>query len=101
MHSQLTLAWILAQGPEFIPIPGTTKIERLDENLGALKVTLSTEEEKEIRQACESATIHGGRYPEAFASALFVDTVPLQGGSSEKVATVGPPENVAGANNLI
>lgn len=75
--SQLTLAWILAQGDDFFPIPGTTNLERIDENLGALKIKLSKEEEQEIRKACESAESAGGRYPPAFATALFADTPPL------------------------
>ena len=75
--SQLTLAWILAQGDDFFPIPGTTQLKRIDENLGALKITLSAEEEKEIRQACESAEVGGARYPEAFSAALFADTPEL------------------------
>lgn len=54
--------------------PGTTKIERLDENLGALKIQLSNEEEQAIRKACEEAEIHGDRYPQAMAAALFADT---------------------------
>lgn len=75
--SQLTLAWLMAQGEDIFPIPGTTKLERIDENLGALKIKLTSEEEKEIRKACEAAETAGGRYPEAFASALFADTPPL------------------------
>ncbi|KAI5360037.1 putative NADP-dependent oxidoreductase domain-containing protein [Septoria linicola] len=75
--SQLTLAWILKQGEDFFPIPGTTNLDRVDENLGALKITLSKEEEAEIRKACESAQPAGSRYPEAFATALFADTPPL------------------------
>ena len=63
--SQLTLAWILAQGNDFFPIPGTTNPQRLEENLGSLKVTLTKDEEHEIREACERATVHGARYPEA------------------------------------
>jgi len=55
--AQLTLAWILAQGEDFFPIPGTTDVKRLDENLGAVKVTLSGEEEKEIRKVCEGAEV--------------------------------------------
>ena len=74
--SQLTLAWLMAQGNDIVPIPGTTKIDRLDENLGALNIKLSSEEEKTIRQACENAEVHGARYPEAMAGALFVTTVP-------------------------
>jgi len=72
--TQLTLAWLMAQGDDIIPIPGTTKAERLEENLGALQIKLSKEEEAKIRKACEDAEIHGTRYPEAFASALFADT---------------------------
>lgn len=75
--TQLTLAWILAQGDDFFPIPGTTNPSRVDENLGATKVKLSAEEEKEIRAACEKAEVHGGRYPEAMAAALFADTPAL------------------------
>ncbi len=73
---QLTLAWILAQGDDFIVIPGTTKIKNLEENAGAAKVKLSEEEEKEIRTACENANIVGGRYPEAFSDLLFADSAP-------------------------
>ncbi|KAK5171384.1 uncharacterized protein LTR77_004528 [Saxophila tyrrhenica] len=75
--SQLTLAWILAQGDDFFPIPGTTNPKRLEENLGSLKVKLSKDEEQEIRKACEAAEIHGGRYPEAMSKALFADTPAL------------------------
>jgi len=75
--SQLTLAWLMAQGDDIFPIPGTTKIDRLKENLGAFDVKLTKEEEQSIRKTCEDATIAGGRYPPAFASALFADTPPL------------------------
>lgn len=76
--SQLTLAWLMAQGDDIFPIPGTTNLGRLEENLGSTKITLSSEEEKEIRHACENAEVHGGRYPEAMAKALFADTPALQ-----------------------
>ncbi|KAF4551767.1 Aldo-keto reductase-like protein 7 [Elsinoe fawcettii] len=75
--SQLTLAWLMAQGDDIIPIPGTTNIERLKENLGSLKIKLTEEEKTEIRKISESAEIAGGRYPEAFAKSLFADTPPL------------------------
>lgn len=75
--TQLVLAWILAQGDDFFPIPGTTKVERIEENLAAAKIELSVEEEKEIRDACERAEVHGGRYPEAMTKALFADTPAL------------------------
>lgn len=75
--SQLTLAWLLAQGGDVIPIPGTTKVERLEENLGSLKIELTEEEEGEIRKACENAEVAGGRYPEGFSKSLFADTPAL------------------------
>jgi aryl-alcohol dehydrogenase-like predicted oxidoreductase len=73
---QLTLAWILAQGEDFIVIPGTTKIKNLDENAGAAQVKLNKEDEQEIRKACEAADVLGGRYPEAMAASLFADSAP-------------------------
>jgi aryl-alcohol dehydrogenase-like predicted oxidoreductase len=60
---QLTLAWILAQGEDFLPIPGTTRTENLEENVGALKVQLTEEEVKEIRKAVDEAGLTGERYP--------------------------------------
>ena len=75
---QLTLAWLLAQGDDIIPIPGTKKIKYLEENLGALNVKLTSEEEKEIRQLVENAEVHGGRYPDGMESYLFADTAPLK-----------------------
>ena len=73
---QLTLAWILAQGDDFVLIPGTTKVKNLEENVGAVNVKLSKEEVQEIRNACEKANVAGGRYPEAFSSALFGNSAP-------------------------
>ncbi|TKX22179.1 aldo/keto reductase-like protein 6 [Elsinoe australis] len=75
--SQLTLAWLMAQGDDVIPIPGTTNVDRLKENLGALKIKLTEEEKKQIREISESAEVAGGRYPEAFAKSLFADTPTL------------------------
>jgi len=74
---QLTLAWLLAQGDDIIPIPGTKKIKYLEENLGALDVKLSKEEVKEVRDLVESAEVHGSRYPEAMMVTLFADTPKL------------------------
>jgi len=74
---QLTLAWLLAQGDDIIPIPGTKKIKYLEENLGALDVKLTREEEKEIRDLVEKAEVHGARYPETMLDTLFADTPPL------------------------
>lgn len=75
---QLTLAWLLAQGDDIFPIPGTTRIERLGENIGSLKVELSKEEEQTIRKACEAAVVAGERYPESFMAACYADTPPLK-----------------------
>lgn len=74
---QLTLAWLMAQGQDIFPIPGTTKVERLKENLGAFDVKLSEQEEKEIRKDVEAASIAGSRYPESFMKACYADTPPL------------------------
>ena len=52
-------------------------MDRVTENLDALKIKLSKEEEKEIREACEAAEVVGGRYPESFSAACFADTPPL------------------------
>lgn len=75
--SALTLAWLLAQGDDIFPIPGTTNLDRLEENLNAMHIKLSKEEEQEIRQACENATTHGERYPEAMMHTCFADSPAL------------------------
>ncbi|MBI2214212.1 MAG: aldo/keto reductase [Acidobacteria bacterium] len=62
--AQVALAWLLAQKPWIVPIPGTTKLQRLDENLGAAKLELSTDDLKEIDAASARITIHGARYSE-------------------------------------
>jgi len=74
---QLTLAWLMAQGDDIIPIPGTKKIKYLEENLGSLNVKLTGEEEQEVRKLVESAEVHGLRYPEAMVGYLYADTAPL------------------------
>lgn len=60
---QLALAWLSAQGEDIIPIPGTKKIKYMEENVGALKVQLSKEEIKEIREEVEKAEVVGHRNP--------------------------------------
>jgi aryl-alcohol dehydrogenase-like predicted oxidoreductase len=62
--AQIALAWLLAQQPWIVPIPGTTKLHRLDENLGAADVELTTEDLHEIKSAASEITVHGARYPE-------------------------------------
>lgn len=58
----LALAWLLAQGDDIIPIPGTTKRKNLDTNIQALSITLTPEENTKIRAAVETAGVSGGRY---------------------------------------
>ncbi|KAH0612438.1 uncharacterized protein H6S33_010490 [Morchella sextelata] len=71
---QLTLAWLMAQGEDIIPIPGTKKIKYLEENVGALDVELTAEEVKEIREATEAAEPAGERYMAGIAHTLYADT---------------------------
>jgi aryl-alcohol dehydrogenase-like predicted oxidoreductase len=62
--AQVALAWLLAQKPWIVPIPGTTKRQRLEENLAAADVTLSGEELTVIRTAISEMKVVGNRYPE-------------------------------------
>lgn len=62
--AQIALAWILEQKPWIVPIPGTTKITRLEENLGAASLELSAAEWREINEAASEINLQGGRYPE-------------------------------------
>lgn len=63
--AQIALAWLLAQKPWIVPIPGTTKITRLQENLGAVDIELTNADLAEIEAAAELIQVEGGRYPEA------------------------------------
>ena len=62
--AQIALAWLLAQKPWIVPIPGTKKLERLDENLGAVAVELTADDLREITETSSKIKIQGGRYPE-------------------------------------
>jgi aryl-alcohol dehydrogenase-like predicted oxidoreductase len=62
--AQIALAWLLAQKPWMVPIPGTTKLERLEENLGAVAVRLSADDLSEIESASSKIIVQGARYPE-------------------------------------
>ncbi|KAJ7471902.1 NADP-dependent oxidoreductase domain-containing protein [Mycena latifolia] len=74
---QVTLAWILAQGPEFAVIPGTKKIKYLQENMGAATVKLSPEEIAAVRQIAEESEVPGGRYNDAMMGGVFLDSPEL------------------------
>jgi len=72
---QVSLAWVLAQGEDVIPIPGTGKLQNLKENMDAGKVTLSPEDVKAVREVADKANAaHGDRYPEAYMSVMYADT---------------------------
>ena len=75
---QLTLAWLMAQGDDVLPIPGTKKVKYLEENMGALKVELGEGELKEIRVAVEGCVTAGDRYPGVMAKLCFGDTPELE-----------------------
>jgi aryl-alcohol dehydrogenase-like predicted oxidoreductase len=61
---QIALAWLLAKKPWIVPIPGTTKLNRLEENIGAAEVELTAGELREIEGAASNITVQGERYPE-------------------------------------
>ncbi len=63
--AQIALAWLLAQKPWIVPIPGTTKLHRLEENLGAVNVTLTPDDLREIEAAASKIHVQGARLPEA------------------------------------
>jgi aryl-alcohol dehydrogenase-like predicted oxidoreductase len=62
--AQVALAWLLAQKPWIVPIPGTTKLHRLEENIGAVSLELSAEDLEQIEAAASKITVQGARYPE-------------------------------------
>jgi aryl-alcohol dehydrogenase-like predicted oxidoreductase len=62
--AQIALAWLLAQKPWIVPIPGTTKLHRLEENIGAVAIELSAEDLQQIESAAAKITVEGARYPE-------------------------------------
>jgi len=62
--AQIALAWLLAQKPWIVPIPGTTKLERMQENIGAAAVELTSDDLRQIESAASKVTVQGARYPE-------------------------------------
>jgi len=70
--AQLVLAWMLAQGPDVIPIPGTKRIDRLEENLGALRVRLSPAEVDRISVVIPIGAAAGTRYPEGGMRGVYI-----------------------------
>lgn len=74
---QLTLAWMMKQGEDIFAIPGTKKIKYLEENLGAYDVSLTEEENVQVRKAIDNAEVQGTRVAEHLMGALLMDTPPL------------------------
>ena len=70
--SQLALAWLLAQGPDIVPIPGTKRRTHLKQNLGALEVKLSAEEARRLADAIDDADVKGTRYPQPQMATLGI-----------------------------
>jgi aryl-alcohol dehydrogenase-like predicted oxidoreductase len=64
--AQIALAWLLAQRPWIVPIPGTTKLKRLEENIGAAEVEFTSDDLREIESAASKIDVQGDRYPEKF-----------------------------------
>ncbi len=62
--AQIALAWLLARKPWIVPIPGTTKLARLEENIGAVSVELTPDDLRDIESAAAKITVQGARYPE-------------------------------------
>src|SRR5207302_9676262 len=62
--AQIALAWLLAQKPWIVPIPGTTKLHRLEENIGAVEIELTPDDLLEIETASSEIEVQGARYPE-------------------------------------
>jgi aryl-alcohol dehydrogenase-like predicted oxidoreductase len=63
-RAQIAIAWLLAQKPWIVPIPGTTKLHRLDENIGAAGVELTPDDLRDIESAVSQVAVQGARYPE-------------------------------------
>jgi aryl-alcohol dehydrogenase-like predicted oxidoreductase len=62
--AQIALAWLLTKKPWVVPIPGTTKLNRLEENIGAAEIELTADELRQIERAASSIDVQGARYPE-------------------------------------
>ena len=68
--AQIALAWLLAQKPWIVPIPGTTKLSRLEENLGAVAIEFTPTDLREIADALSGLTVQGERYPPFLAAMI-------------------------------
>ena len=75
---QLALAWLLAQGEDIIPIPGTKSVKYFEENWDALGVELTEEKEKEVKRAVDWVEVYGVGYPGGMMQRHFADTSELE-----------------------
>lgn len=75
--SQITLAWILTEHPDFFPIPGTRTVERLEENAKAAEIVLKDEDVRALRAIVEAADVQGERMPGQFAHLMTSGCIPL------------------------
>ncbi|RFU33212.1 hypothetical protein B7463_g3125, partial [Scytalidium lignicola] len=83
--AQAALAWVIAQGDDIIPIPGTRSIKYLEENTKAMNVNLTTKEVKQLRRCAEETELIGDRYPTTMMGPILGDTPPLYSSSREAV----------------
>ena len=70
--AQIALAWLLAQRPWIVPIPGTTKLARVEENIGAADIELTPDDLREIDDAASKISIQGARYPEELEQMTYL-----------------------------
>jgi aryl-alcohol dehydrogenase-like predicted oxidoreductase len=81
--SQLALAWVCHQGSDVCPIPGTTKVENFNQNIGALSVKLTPEEMKELESYAAANDVHGDRYLLMGTTWKYAESPPLSSWKSE------------------
>jgi aryl-alcohol dehydrogenase-like predicted oxidoreductase len=80
---QLALAWVHHQGNDVCPIPGTTKMENFNQNIGALSIELSPEEMAELKSIASADAVKGGRYGSTLITWMNSDTAPLSSWKAE------------------
>ena len=86
--AQMALAWILAEHADFVPIPGSSSVERLEENARAAEITLDAGDVEALRAAVAGADVRGTRYPEAYLARMAVDSVPREAWKGEGPSSV-------------
>lgn len=74
---QLTLAWIIAENPDFVPIPGSRTIARLEENAKAGEIPLALEDVRALRAVVDTVDVKGALYPEEMMKLVASDSIPL------------------------